>query len=76
MMRRQIDCAVERTVRRGIGYDWRRTPQTALDQRPVYNFKKLTEQHFVLIPCTDEKQPIELLTRFQHEGLECRALLS
>jgi hypothetical protein len=29
-----------------------------------------------LITCRDEKHRVELLGRFQAEGLECRALLS
>jgi hypothetical protein len=33
-------------------------------------------QYLVLIDCRDEKHQVELLTRFQAEGLECRALLS
>jgi hypothetical protein len=34
------------------------------------------EQYLVLVTCRDEKQQVELLTRFSGEGLECRALLS
>jgi hypothetical protein len=33
-------------------------------------------QWLVLITCRDEKHQVELLSRFQAEGLECRALLS
>jgi hypothetical protein len=30
----------------------------------------------VLIPCRDEAHQVELLERFQRDGLECKALLS
>jgi hypothetical protein len=30
----------------------------------------------VLVTCRDERQQVELLERFQAEGLECKALLS
>jgi hypothetical protein len=33
-------------------------------------------QYLLLLTCRDEKQQVELLTRFHGEGLECRALLS
>jgi hypothetical protein len=33
-------------------------------------------QYLVLVTCRDERHQIELLGRFQGEGLECRALLS
>jgi hypothetical protein len=36
----------------------------------------IPEQFLVLITCRDEKHQVELLGRFQGEGLECRALLS
>ncbi len=34
------------------------------------------EQFLILVTCRDEKQQVELLGRFQWEGLECRALVS
>jgi hypothetical protein len=34
------------------------------------------EQWLVLVTCRDEKQQLELLERFQQEGLEARALLA
>jgi len=34
------------------------------------------EQYLVLVTCRDEKHQVELLSRFNSEGLECRALLS
>jgi hypothetical protein len=36
---------------------------------------ELSEQFLVLITCRDEKQQVELLVRFQGEGLECKALV-
>jgi hypothetical protein len=36
---------------------------------------QLSEQFLVLITCRDEKHPVELLDRFQAEGLECKALV-
>jgi len=36
----------------------------------------LEAQFIVLIRCQDEKQQVELLLRFQGEGLECKAVLS
>ena len=36
----------------------------------------IPQQWLVLVTCRDEKQQVELLERFQREGLECKALLS
>jgi len=36
----------------------------------------LEAQFIVLIRCHDEKQQVELLLRFQGEGLNCKAVLS
>ncbi len=44
------------------------TPGRAVDAAP--------EQFLVLITCRDEPHQVELLRRFQAEGLECRAHLS
>jgi hypothetical protein len=38
--------------------------------------QSIPEQFLVLVTCRDEKHQVELLGRFQGEGLECRALLS
>jgi hypothetical protein len=38
--------------------------------------RAIPEQYLVLVTCRDEKQQVELLERFQGEGLECKALLS
>jgi hypothetical protein len=37
--------------------------------------KELESQFYVLITCRDEKQQVELLSRFLGEGLECKAVL-
>ncbi len=34
------------------------------------------EQYMILVTCRDEKEQIQLLGRFQGEGLSCKALLS
>jgi hypothetical protein len=34
------------------------------------------EQFLILMTCRDEKHQVELLERFQREGLECKALMS
>ena len=36
----------------------------------------IPEQFLILITCRDERHQVELLNRFQGEGLECKALLS
>jgi hypothetical protein len=37
---------------------------------------EVPEQFLILVTCRDERHQVELLGRFQGEGLECRALLS
>jgi hypothetical protein len=34
------------------------------------------EQYMLLVMCQDEKHQLELLARFQSDGLECKVLLS
>jgi hypothetical protein len=34
------------------------------------------EQYMLLVMCQDEKHQMEVLPRFQGEGLECKVLLS
>jgi hypothetical protein len=36
----------------------------------------LLEQYAILVTCRDEAQQVELLARFDADGLDCRALLS
>jgi hypothetical protein len=38
--------------------------------------QRVVEQYMVLVMCSDEKQQLALLERFQGEGLTCKALLS
>jgi ParB-like chromosome segregation protein Spo0J len=37
---------------------------------------EVNEQYLILVACTDESHQLELLDRFQQEGLTCKALLS
>jgi hypothetical protein len=58
---------------------WQATAQAAIDAPPPeqrWAKPNIAEQYAVLVSCRDEAQQIQLLTRFQAEGLECRALLS
>jgi len=63
---------------------WQAEAEAAMAKfsRPKGEFKRdgekalqLSEQFLVLITCRDEKQQVELLGRFQGEGLECKALV-
>jgi len=63
---------------------WQAEAEAALTKfaRPKGEFKRggekalqLSEQFLVLITCRDEKHQVELLDRFQGEGLECKALV-
>jgi hypothetical protein len=38
--------------------------------------KEIAEQFLILVECEDEQAQMELLQRFQDEGLKCKALLS
>ena len=38
--------------------------------------KEIPEQFLILVECDDEQSQIELLQRFQEEGLKCKALVS
>jgi hypothetical protein len=37
---------------------------------------KVIDRFFVLIECVNEEQQVELLERFQREGLKCKALVA
>jgi hypothetical protein len=43
--------------------------------KPRWGGEQLESQYYVLITCRDEKQQVELLSRFLGEGLECKAVL-
>jgi hypothetical protein len=57
---------------------WRAEAEGALARFAPANGEKgiqLSEQFLILITCRNEKQQVELLGRFQGEGLECKALV-
>ena len=63
---------------------WQAEAEAALTKfaRPKSKFERdgekalqFSEQFLVLITCRDEKQEVELLGRFQGEGLHCKALV-
>jgi hypothetical protein len=57
---------------------WRAAAQACLEQPKGkrWGSKALEEQWYVLVECRDEKQQVELLTRFKGKGLTCKAVLS
>jgi hypothetical protein len=55
---------------------WEAASAVVSEEPPLPPGAALVDQYFVLIPCRDEKQQVELLKRFQAEGLPCKALLS
>jgi hypothetical protein len=58
---------------------WQAAAAACLEGPPKGQRQKgeaLVEQWYVLVECRDEKQQVELLTRFKGEGLTCTALLS
>jgi hypothetical protein len=61
---------------------WKETQSiidSALDDKPARtspNPLTLEAQYHVLVTCRDEAHQIELLRRFQQEGIPCKALLS
>jgi hypothetical protein len=50
--------------------------ETAATARPPRSFTAVPEQYLILVTCRDEQHQLELLSRFQADGLPCRALLS
>jgi hypothetical protein len=55
---------------------WEAEAQKLLEQAPRAGVKNITEQYLILVTCRDEKEQVELLSRFVAEGLQCKALLS
>jgi hypothetical protein len=58
---------------------WQTSAQAALSPPAAYKrrqFDAIPEQYLILVTCRDEQHQVELLGRFQADGLECRALLS
>jgi len=44
--------------------------------KPAREIDAVSEQYLLLLTCRDEQHQVELLHRFQTEGLPCKALLS
>jgi hypothetical protein len=55
---------------------WESTVKAVLDAEPKSSPDSIPEQFLVLVTCRDEQHQVELLQRFQAEGLPCKALLS
>jgi hypothetical protein len=58
---------------------WEATARAALESPPAesrWAKGRLPEQFAIIVTCRDEAQQVELLGRFQGEGLECRALVA
>jgi hypothetical protein len=55
---------------------WEQTRQTQSHFADKFRQARVpAEQFLVLVECADEDQQVELLRRFQDEGLHCRAVL-
>jgi len=50
--------------------------EAAMEAKPAREIDKVPEQYLLLLTCRDEQHQVELLQRFQTEGLPCKALLS
>jgi len=58
---------------------WQQTAKAAKEAKAFLEAKAaapVVEQFLVLVQCRDEQHQVELLQRFQQEGLSCKALLS
>src|SRR5438105_3441365 len=55
---------------------WEAAARAALEARPGREVGPGPEQFLVLVTCRDEKHQVELLARFQREGLECKGLFA
>jgi hypothetical protein len=42
---------------------------------PREGIKEFADQYLILVTCRDEKEQVELLSRFTAEGLQCKALV-
>src|SRR5947209_9665377 len=42
------------------------------EPKPPRSFDSIPEQFLLLVTCRNEKQQVELLERFKHEGLDCK----
>jgi hypothetical protein len=56
---------------------WQETALKSLTEPPpaVEQSMKVVSQFLVIIECCDEQHQMQLLERFQREGIECRALV-
>jgi len=50
--------------------------EAAILAKPAREIDAVPEQYLLLLTCRDEQHQVELLERFQNEGLPCKALLS
>ena len=56
---------------------WQAAAEGVLAERkPPRGFDDFPEQFLLLVTCRDEKHQVELLERFQREGIEVKALIS
>jgi hypothetical protein len=67
------------TVQPKLAALWEETARQSMEavqalHKPIAQI--VPQQHMLLVMCSDEKQQLELLERFQAEGLECKCLLS
>jgi hypothetical protein len=57
---------------------WRAAAEACLEppKEKPWGDRALAAQWYVLVECRDEQQQVELLARFQAEGLTCKAVLA
>jgi hypothetical protein len=55
---------------------WQAAADAAAQAKQARQVDAVSEQYLLLLTCRDEKHQVELLQRFQGEGLVCKALLS
>jgi hypothetical protein len=55
---------------------WEAAVGTVAEAKPSRSIDAVPEQYLLLITCRDEQHQVELLERFQGEGLPCKVLLS
>jgi hypothetical protein len=55
---------------------WQAAADAAAEEKPAGRIDAVREQYLVLVTCRDEEHQVELLQRFQDEGLPCKGLLS
>jgi hypothetical protein len=58
---------------------WRTEAEAALasvQEEAKEGTEAVPAQWLVLVTCRNERQQVELLEKFRHDGLDCRALLS